>query len=722
MIRRRSKQTRLVNNQDENIQYHKIKYIINFLKYYKTVNKMNIDSDLYLYILGEIDESESKKIIEEIIGKDDSDRISRVVNTLSENRKPNVPAINSMISNLNKNLAALNKKSLNTIFSKKLEIIKKYFALNEMELEILISLYLLQVDDDFSNSFSFGRSEYVKKISHISVFLKVNYSKVLKLVNETSKFRGFMIIDDDLEIDDTMIEFIHGVNESPLSNRYYNQYKGSVLSICNFKKLDKEIEIIEKLTENKEKNEGLNMLLYGEPGTGKTEFSRSLAKYLNKDIYEIGPFDKDGDPVNETRLFSAFNICRKTIPSQNSVIVIDEADQLLNGSGGLSFFNTNRNKEKNFVNKALDDSEHISIWITNEYKFMEESTRRRFDYSIKFKKLTTDERKTIWQNSIRKYNLENILNTSDVDYLSDRYRISAGGINLALKNSQKLGNGTGESICSGIETVLTPYLELMGRQNNVRKTHSKNYSLEGLNIAGNFNLERVIDISSKFYSNLHSSDNLNTNIFNMNLLLYGVPGTGKTEFVKHYASQLKKEVIIKTGSDLLNKYVGGTEENIKNAFLEAESGNSILFIDEVDGLFSSRENAARSWEITQVNELLTKMENFKGIFIAATNFQKNMDTAAMRRFNIKLKFNYLNNDGKIIFFNRILQNMTDQMLNSEEVEMLNEIDSLTPGDYKVVWQKYAFLAKEELSNKILINELADEVSMKIGTNRKSIGF
>ena len=98
------------------------------------------------------------------------------------------------------------------------------------------------------------------------------------------------------------------------------------------------------------------------------------------------------------------------------------------------------------------------------------------------------------------------------------------------------------------------------------------------------------------------------------------------------------KVVVKMCSDLLNMYVGGTEKLIKQAFEQAEAENAILFLDEIDGLLQNRERAHQTWEVTQVNELLHRMENFNGVLIGATNFSANLDQAVLRRFTFKLEF------------------------------------------------------------------------------------
>lgn len=185
---------------------------------------------------------------------------------------------------------------------------------------------------------------------------------------------------------------------------------------------------------------------------------------------------------------------------------------------------------------------------------------------------------------------------------------------------------------------------------------------------------------------------------------------------------MKKELLIKRGSDLLDMFVGGTEKNIRNAFKEAETENAILFIDEFEGMIASREKAVRNWEVTQVNELLAQMEEFRGILICATNHKNMLDSAAIRRFNFKVEFDYIDNEGKLLFYDLLLKDITSKPLEADEKESLLSLEYLTPGDYKVVFQKFSFYPKGKTTNKTIIAALREEVKAKNNIRMNRIGY
>ncbi|MDQ6959681.1 MAG: ATP-binding protein, partial [Mariprofundaceae bacterium] len=129
-----------------------------------------------------------------------------------------------------------------------------------------------------------------------------------------------------------------------------------------------------------------------------------------------------------------------------------------------------------------------------------------------------------------------------------------------------------------------------------------------------------------------------------NICFYGPPGTGKTALGQYIAEHLEQPLMVRRASDLLSMWLGETEQNIAEMFREARDENGMLLLDEANSFLRDRRGADHSWEVTQVNELLVQMENFDGLFICSTNLMDDLDQASLRRFAIKVQFDYLKPD------------------------------------------------------------------------------
>lgn len=140
----------------------------------------------------------------------------------------------------------------------------------------------------------------------------------------------------------------------------------------------------------------------------------------------------------------------------------------------------------------------------------------------------------------------------------------------------------------------------------------------------------------------------------------------------------------KRGSDLFGMYVGQTEKAIAAAFAEARADGSILLFDEADSFLGSRRQAVRSWEVTQVNEMLTWMERHPLPFICTTNLVERLDEAAGRRFLFMARFQFLRPDQVVDAFVRFFD--VDPPLG------LESLTCLTPADFAIVRRKAEMLA------------------------------
>ena len=121
----------------------------------------------------------------------------------------------------------------------------------------------------------------------------------------------------------------------------------------------------------------------------------------------------------------------------------------------------------------------------------------------------------------------------------------------------------------------------------------------------------------------------------------GPPGTGKTMAAQIIANELHMELYKIDLSQLIDKYVGETEKNIKRVFVEAGRSNSVLFFDEADAIFNKRLEAGNSndrFANIESSLLLQCIEEFSGITLLATNNVNAIDTAFLRRFRFYVQF------------------------------------------------------------------------------------
>jgi SpoVK/Ycf46/Vps4 family AAA+-type ATPase len=195
------------------------------------------------------------------------------------------------------------------------------------------------------------------------------------------------------------------------------------------------------------------------------------------------------------------------------------------------------------------------------------------------------------------------------------------------------------------------------------------------------------------------------------LLLSGPPGTGKSAYVRYLAAKMNLPVLLKRASDLLGKYVGETEAQIASAFAEARDTGAFLVFDEADSLLADRRGAHRSWEVTQVNEMLTWMENHPLPFACTTNLADRLDPASLRRFLLKVRFGYLTSQQARLAFTRFFA--------ATAPARLDRLQQLTPADFALVRRRITFL-EETATLDDIVSLLEDETIGRDGGRR--IGF
>jgi SpoVK/Ycf46/Vps4 family AAA+-type ATPase len=438
---------------------------------------------------------------------------------------------------------------------------------------------------------------------------------------------------------------------------------------------------------------------------------------LKDPVYEIV-----GEEENTSKhRRAALTACLKMANSgKGAIVIIDEADNVLNTIG--SWFLRGETQDKGWLNKILEEPGTRVIWITNSVDAVDDSVLRRFTFSLQFKPFNRRQRISLWENILGQNKAGSFLDSSQLERLARKYRLSAGEIDTSVKAALAAASSSKGSFRTTLELSLEAYCILKYKRNGRRLQENLeehgSYSLDGLNIEGD--MEALISQTVRFDQALRSDPDRR---INLNLLFYGPPGTGKSALARYITDRLDREIICRRYSDLQSMYIGQGERNIREAFEEAENEEAVLVVDEADSMLFGRARAQRSWEISFTNEFLTGMDHYRGILICTTNRMDELDGASIRRFSRKIKFDFLTPEGNVVFYRKMLAGLISAPIEDGNMAALKRISNLAPGDFKNVRDRYALHSSESVTHKALLDALAEESRVKdLHAHVRSIGF
>lgn len=181
---------------------------------------------------------------------------------------------------------------------------------------------------------------------------------------------------------------------------------------------------------------------------------------------------------------------------------------------------------------------------------------------------------------------------------------------------------------------------------------------------------------------------------NLSVLMEGPSGTGKTMAAGILANDLGLPLLHLNTAQVLSRYIGETEKQLKQVFTLAEQANAILLIDEMDVLFGKRaqiKDAHDKYANMQTSFLLQQIESFRGILLLTTNFLTNIDEAFLRRIQFVVHFS-LPTEAERLRLWRLMFPPTLPLANSVDFAFLAKQFPLSGGEIKNIALHAAFLA------------------------------
>ncbi len=447
---------------------------------------------------------------------------------------------------------------------------------------------------------------------------------------------------------------------------------------------------------------GVNIFLYGAPGTGKSELAKVLADELNCELFEIASEDSTGDSVTGERRLRAFRAAQGFFGQRRVMLLFDETEDVFNDGEAAFGFKSTAQKCKAWINRMLEENSVPTFWLSNNVGSMDPAFIRRFDMVIELPIPPRKQRERIVQDACG-----GMLNAPAVSRIADSSSVAPALVTraasvVALLHATQPGLQTGAAIEHLVNNTLVAQGHRPLRAHDPARLPD---TYDPACVNANADLVAIANEMKSARSG--------------RLCLYGPPGTGKTAYGRWLAQELDVPIQIRRASDLLGMYVGQSEKNIASAFSEAEKDGALLLIDEVDSFLQDRRGAQRSWEVSQVNEMLTQMESFAGVFIASTNLMDGLDQASLRRFDLKVKLGFLLPAQAWSLLERTCASLSLPPPASNLKVAMSRLDRLTPGDFAAVTRQLRF--RPMASADAFVAALAAEVALKEG-DKAVIGF
>lgn len=493
----------------------------------------------------------------------------------------------------------------------------------------------------------------------------------------------------------------------------------SGLVLEDFAFVDEDAQVLCAMLRNAvdRKEPGVNVLLYGPPGTGKTELAKVVAQAAGLELFEVEYADRDGNSLSGRDRYRSLQIAQVFLKgSAQAALLFDEVEdvfppisneaaQMMARAEQIAAPPSGSVSGKAWVNQILESNPVPTIWVTNRIEQIDPAFRRRFAYHLELKSPPPGAREGL----VRK-TLEGVqVSEGFVARLTERKGLTPAQIRTAVRFAG-LAQAAGASTEALIERQLRNADQALGTRSPMagERRSVTTYDLEMLNVETRFEVPRIVEALK---ARGHGS-----------LCFYGAPGTGKTALAEHIARSLDRPLLVKQASDLMSKFVGETEQNMAAMFREAENEKAVLLLDEADSFLQDRRGAQRTYEVTEVNEMLQGMERFAGLFVCTTNLMDRIDQAALRRFTFKIKFKPLSAAQREKMFVTEALAGDAALLTPEARARLGKLDQLCPGDFAAVKRQVDILATRFALEEFLEQLEAEHRIKPEVRESRSIGF
>lgn len=425
------------------------------------------------------------------------------------------------------------------------------------------------------------------------------------------------------------------------------------------------------------------VLLYGDDDTGKQAIATSICAELEMNIETISAHDL---PAVSHELYDLIRLWERESALNGTALFFDCSEIDTTDTGRL-----------NIITRFCEQTRGALVISSRKRNI----NLKRSTIAFEVKKPTTGEQQALWKSVLGaeadKLNGKLGMIASQFDLSAQTIRHASSEVLCYLKTNSSENNdssdGIGKMLWDECRESTRPRLDDLAQRIEPVATFD-DIILPELQKQTLKELAIHVRQRAKVYGEWGFAAK-ETRGLGISALFTGVSGTGKTMAAEVLANELSLDLYRIDLSQVVNKYIGETEKNLKKIFDAAEEGGAILLFDEADALFGKRSEVKDShdrYANVEVSYLLQRMEIYRGLAILTTNMKNALDNAFLRRIRFVVQFPFPDITHRAEIWRRIFPSDTPtEYLDVEKLARLN----VAGGNIRNIALNAAFLAAEE---------------------------
>lgn len=425
----------------------------------------------------------------------------------------------------------------------------------------------------------------------------------------------------------------------------------------------------------------------GSSGSGK----RFMVKHTAKRCGEKVLFVSAAEIAAAEDVAGAFYSIVSEAAPQGAAICITDFEQL---------FEEECRAKLAVISAELSDKDRFfgtHIYITTEHRWQKSTpVGNTLLLTLEIPETNEDQRLVLWNRAFEKITLSEEIDAAE---MAAKFRFTAGQVFGAAERAAELAAITGDAISPKLLHE-SCYDQVVVDLNSLASPIKPAYSWEDLVLPeSEIKLLKSACMHVKYRHKVYTEWGFSKKAAygrGVSVLLSGPPGTGKTMAAQVITNQLNMQLFKVQLSQVVSKYIGETEKNLRRIFTEAKQANCVLFFDETDALFGKRSEVKDSHDRhanIETAYLLQQMEEYDGVVLMATNLLQNIDEAFMRRISFVISVPFPDAPTRKLLWKK----MMDAKAPTEDIDwdFLAENFKMAGGNIKNCIIHAAFLAASE---------------------------